>query len=75
MSIAELANTIRSVVKYDGKLIFDTSKPDGTPRKLMSNDKLTDLGWSPSIPFDRGIHSTYEWFLNNDINKVKPEVC
>jgi GDP-L-fucose synthase len=64
-TIAELADTIRRVVGFGGNLRFDTSKPDGTPRKLLDTTRLTALGWSPKIPLEAGIRSTYEWFLNN----------
>jgi GDP-L-fucose synthase len=64
-TIAELADTIRRVVGFTGSLRFDSSKPDGTPRKLLDTTRLTALGWSPKIGLEAGIRSTYEWFLNN----------
>jgi GDP-L-fucose synthase len=64
-TIAELAQTISRVVGFKGALRFDTSKPDGTPRKLLDTSRLTALGWSPRIELEAGIRSTYEWFLNN----------
>jgi GDP-L-fucose synthase len=64
-TIAELAETILRVVGFQGSLRFDTSKPDGTPRKLLDTTRLTALGWSPRIRLEDGIRSTYEWFLNN----------
>jgi GDP-L-fucose synthase len=64
-TIAELADTIRRVVGFEGTLRFDTSKPDGTPRKLLDTTRLTELGWSPKIGLEAGIRSTYEWFLNH----------
>jgi GDP-L-fucose synthase len=64
-TIAELAQTISRVVGFEGALRFDTSKPDGTPRKLLDTSRLTTLGWSPRIELEAGIRSTYEWFLNN----------
>jgi GDP-L-fucose synthase len=64
-TIAELAHTISRVVGFKGTLRFDTSKPDGTPRKLLDTSKLTALGWSPRIELEPGIRSTYEWFLNH----------
>jgi GDP-L-fucose synthase len=64
-TIGELADTIRRVVGFTGELCFDTSKPDGTPRKLLDTTRLTALGWSPKIGLEAGIRSTYEWFLNN----------
>lgn len=64
-TIAELADTIRRVVGFQGSLRFDTSKPDGTPRKLLDTRRLAELGWTPRIGLEAGIRSTYEWFLNN----------
>ena len=64
-TIGELADTIRRVVGFSGDLRFDTSKPDGTPRKLLDTTRLAALGWSPKIGLEAGIRSTYEWFLNN----------
>ena len=64
-TIAELAHTIRHVVGFEGSLRFDTSKPDGTPRKLLDTRRLTELGWAPRIGLEAGIRSTYDWFLNN----------
>jgi GDP-L-fucose synthase len=64
-TIGELADTIRRVVGFTGDLRFDTSKPDGTPRKLLDTTRLSALGWSPKIGLEAGIRSTYEWFLNN----------
>jgi GDP-L-fucose synthase len=64
-TIAELAQTISRVVGFRGTLRFDTSKPAGTPRKLLDTSKLTALGWQPKIELEAGIRSTYEWFLNH----------
>jgi GDP-L-fucose synthase len=64
-TISELAQTISRVVGFKGALRFDTSKPDGTPRKLLDTSRLTALGWSPRIELEAGIRSTYEWLLNN----------
>ena len=64
-TIAELAGTISRVVGFEGTLRFDSSKPDGTPRKLLDTRRLTELGWAPRIGLEAGIRSTYEWFLNN----------
>lgn len=63
LSIRDLAQKIRDVVYPDAILHFDTSKPDGTPRKVLDVSRLRDLGWSPNYDLDRGIRSTYEWFL------------
>jgi GDP-L-fucose synthase len=64
-TIAELARTICRVVGFEGTLRFDSSKPDGTPRKLLDTTRLRAVGWSPRIELEAGIRSTYEWFLNH----------
>ncbi|MFM8529285.1 MAG: GDP-L-fucose synthase family protein, partial [Ilumatobacteraceae bacterium] len=63
LSIRELAEKVRDIVHPTANLHFDTSKPDGTPRKVLDVTRLNDLGWSPSYDLDRGIRSTYEWFI------------
>lgn len=63
VTIRELAETICEVVGFGGVLTFDTTKPDGTPRKLMDSARLRALGWMPRITLREGIRSTYEWFL------------
>lgn len=63
VSILELTRLICRVLGYEGTIDHDLSKPDGTPRKLMSADKLRSMGWAPSIPLEEGIISTYRWFL------------
>lgn len=65
VTIRELAETIAEVVGFTGKLCFDASKPDGTPRKLMDNTKLIALGWQPEINLKEGLASTYKWFVTN----------
>lgn len=65
VSIKELAELIASTVGYSGTLEFDSSKPDGTPRKLLDTSKLQAMGWSPSISLADGIRQTYEWYLQN----------
>jgi GDP-L-fucose synthase len=64
-TIAELAHTMAKVVGFEGKLVFDTSKPDGTLRKLMDVSRLARLGWKASISLEDGLRSTYQWFLEN----------
>jgi GDP-L-fucose synthase len=64
VTIRELAETVAASVGYKGRTTWDTSKPDGTPRKLLDVSRVLDLGWSPSIPLDAGIKATYEWFKN-----------
>ena len=63
LTIRELAELVRDVVEYKGALEFDSSKPDGTPRKLLDVSRITALGWSARIPLRRGIEDTYRWFL------------
>ena len=63
VTIRELAMVVKEVVGYQGEIVFDTSKPDGTPRKLMDVGRLHALGWRAQIPLKEGIRSTYEWYL------------
>jgi GDP-L-fucose synthase len=65
LSIRELAEKVRDVVYPSAELRFDTTKPDGTPRKVLDVGRLRDLGWEASIRFDTGLVETYEWFLAN----------
>lgn len=65
ISIGKLAEIIRDVVRYDGELVFDPTKPDGTPRKLMDSSRVHALGWTPEITLTDGIASTYRWFLDH----------
>jgi GDP-L-fucose synthase len=68
LSIRELAELVRSIVHPDAVLTFDTSKPDGMPRKLLDVSRLHALGWRHRIPLKDGIRSTYEWFVANREN-------
>lgn len=65
LSILELAQLVCQVVGFEGEIRHDLEKPDGTPRKLMSAEKLRAMGWKPSICLEDGIRSTYDWFLDN----------
>jgi GDP-L-fucose synthase len=65
ISIAALADIIAGVVEYRGKIVFDPSKPDGTPRKLMDSSRIAALGWQPQIALQDGIAATYRWYLDN----------
>lgn len=65
ISIKELALTIKAVVGYEGELVFDTSKPDGTPRKLLDITKLKSIGWHPKTSLKEGIETTYNWFVTH----------
>jgi GDP-L-fucose synthase len=62
VSIAELASLVRDLVGYEGELVYDTEKPDGTPRKLLDTSRLSSLGWEPSIGLREGIESTLLWY-------------
>lgn len=70
VSIAELANLIGDIVGFTGRLRFDTSKPDGTPRKLLDTTRLRSLGWTPKIPLRDGIAATYRWLLEHPPRQV-----
>ena len=61
--IAELAEIVQKVVGYEGRVNWDASMPDGTPRKLLDISRLTRLGWKPRISLREGIRSTYDWYL------------
>jgi GDP-L-fucose synthase len=65
VSIKELAEIIRTVIGFEGELEWDTSKPDGTPRKLLDVSRLHDLGWRHTIDLKDGVRSTYDWYLKN----------
>lgn len=64
-TIREMAETMAKVVGFTGNITFDSSKPDGTPRKLMNVSRLKDLGWSYSVDLESGLTRTYQWFLKN----------
>jgi GDP-L-fucose synthase len=65
-TINELAVLIAEVVGFEGKLIWDTSKPDGTPRKVLDCGKLTNLGWKPKVHLREGLEQTYQWFMQQE---------
>lgn len=64
ITIRELSNIVSSVVGFDGDVEWDTSKPNGTPRKVLDVSKIKSLGWEPKIPLNEGIDSTYYWYIN-----------
>ena len=64
-TIRELAETVAKVTGFKGKLSFDASKPDGTPRKLMDVSRLEQLGWKASISLENGLKDAYQWYLDN----------
>ena len=63
ITIRELAMLIRKVVGFEGELVFDETKPDGTPQKLLDVTRLRSLGWEPKIPLEQGVEQTYRWFV------------
>jgi len=65
VTIRELAKLVCDVVGFDGELVSDKTKPDGTPRKLLDVTRIRVLGWQPTIPLRKGIEQTHEWFLAN----------
>lgn len=65
LTIKELAETVQKIVGHTGEIIWDSSKPDGTPRKLMDVSKMTTAGWTAKMKLTDGIAHTYKWFLNN----------
>jgi GDP-L-fucose synthase len=65
LMIKDLAEIIQKIVGHAGEIVWDLSKPDGTPRKLMDVSKMTNAGWKAKIELEEGIHRTYEWFLEN----------
>ena len=65
ISILELGNLIKKIVKYEGDLVFDSTKPDGNPRKLLDSTVITSLGWKPSVDLEEGLKITYDWYLEN----------
>ncbi|MEP0944413.1 MAG: GDP-L-fucose synthase [Rhizobiaceae bacterium] len=71
VTIRELAETIAKVVGFSGDLVFDTTKPDGTPRKLLNISRLAELGWKSSISLEHGIRRTYEWFQQQKASDLR----
>ncbi|TQE05352.1 hypothetical protein C1H46_009045 [Malus baccata] len=65
VTIKELAELVKEVVGFEGRLVWDSTKPDGTPRKLMDSSKLAGLGWTPRISLKDGLVDTYSWYLEN----------
>ncbi|EGQ27033.1 GDP-L-fucose synthase [Sporosarcina newyorkensis 2681] len=69
ITIKALAEKLCEVIGYEGQLVFDSTKPDGTPRKLTDVSKLTSLGWSYGISFEEGLQDTYAWYIQNEVKK------
>ena len=69
-TISELSSILAKVVGYSGEIVFDSSKPDGTPRKVLNVSRLQRLGWASSITLEKGLSNTYKWYLAN-IEKIR----
>ena len=69
LSVKELALLIKDIVGFNGDLIFDESKPDGTPRKLLDISKIKNMGWTPKIGFEKGLKQTYKWYKEHVANR------
>ena len=67
ISIAQLADIVKKVIGYEGQIVYDSSKPDGTPRKLLDMSKLHGMGWKAKTSLEDGIRQTYQWVLDNNI--------
>lgn len=67
ISIKDLAETIQKMVGHHGNIIWDDTKPDGTPKKLMDSSKLNQLGWNSKTSLEKGIEKTYQWYLKNNL--------
>lgn len=65
LEIRELADLVKQVVQFEGAIVWDPSKPDGTPRKVLDIQKIKSLGWSPRVALEDGVRSSYQWFLKN----------
>ena len=67
IKIIDLAEMIKEYVGYDGELIWDTTRPNGTPKRVMDNSKLFDMGWSPKVEFEQGLKQTIKWYVDNKL--------
>jgi GDP-L-fucose synthase len=73
VTIAELADKVRRTVGFQGEIVYDVSKPDGTPRKLLDVSKLDALGWRPKVTLEEGLQRTYDWYVAQeaDLNAAR----
>jgi len=71
ITIKNIALMIKDIIGYQGEIVFDTSKPDGTPRKLLDVSRLNNLGWKPLFSLRSGLEHTYKWFLNSRTRLVR----
>ena len=71
ISIKDLSEKIKQIIDFKGQLVFDNSKPDGNPRKLLDSNLINSLGWRSNVNLDKGLELTYKWFLENFKNLRK----
>jgi GDP-L-fucose synthase len=69
ITIARLAEIVSAAVGYKGEIVYDSSKPDGTPRKLVDVSRINGLGWRASIGLEDGVSRTYQWYLDNEVKR------
>ena len=70
MTIAEIAELVARIVGYKGTIVWDTTKPDGTPRKVLNVDRINKLGWRARFSTEAGIQLTYDWWLSQLKSKI-----
>ncbi len=70
VTIREMAQTMKQVIGFEGKLTFDTMKPDGAPRKLIDVSRLANMGWKYSTSLEEGLNKTYEWYINQEYREI-----
>ena len=66
VTIKELVSLLVDITSYKGEVVYDSSMPDGNPRKLLDSSKLNEMGWNSSIDLDTGLENTYKWFMENE---------
>ena len=65
VTIKSLVDNVNNIIKFPGEIIFDDTKPDGNPRKLLDSSKFSSFGWKPAVDLSKGLKTTYDWYLNN----------
>ena len=68
VTIKELVTLLVEITSFEGEVVFDSTMPDGNPRKLLDSSKLNEMGWNNSIDLNAGLESTYKWFMENEFN-------
>lgn len=75
VTVRELAEIVARVVGFEGRLVFDTSRPDGTPRKLMDSSVLLSMGWKPKTGLEDGLRQAYTWYVNHALAFAGSSEC